>query len=364
MELPRSVVAHDYLLTAEGGGKLSCLLARETRSDLLFAFHNPDHPYLREIFTEKVKTLTPTPPARLRQMVSILAYLGSSRLLTKYEAAVLSGSYAPLALLAGGAHRNVYYCHTPPRFVYDRKLVYLRKATASGRLLLSFFTVWFRKLYEAAVARTDVLATNSDHVRRRIQRFLHRDARVVHPPCDISRYKYLGQDGFYLSAARLDPFKRVDRIVKAFASMPDKHLVVASSGPEEPKLRQMASHLPNVSILGTVSESRLTQLVGRCIAVLYLPEDEDFGMVPVEAMAAGKPVIAVREGGIPESVVDGRTGLLLDPDPPVDAIVEAVQYMTPRRARSFRESCELQAKRFDVSVFADKMLRLMFVGEQ
>ncbi len=359
-DTPRSVVVHDYFETTEGGGKLACILAREMGADLACGFKAAAHPYFAELFRGPVLQLTRRGRLPLlRQSAVAWAFLHRSRLLCRYDTAVFSGSYAPLAVLQGGARRNLYYCHTPPRFLYDRRRHFQRTVSPTLRPFFALFNHWYRPRYQAAFARMDRIATNSQNVRRRILRYLGRDAAVVYPPCDTRRFRYLGQEGFYLSAGRLDPLKRVDRIVSAFSRLPEKRLVVVSGGPEERRIRRMASALPNVTVLGPVSESRLVRLMGTCIAVLYIPEEEDFGMVPVEAMAAGKPVIGVREGGVPESVIDGRTGTLLDPDPDAEAVAGAVEAMTAEVARSFRAACEARARAFDTAVFVERMGRLM-----
>lgn len=205
----------------------------------------------------------------------------------------------------------------------------------------------------------DVLVCNSQTVRRRIRRYLHRDAIVIYPPCETSLYSYRGQKNFYLSVARLDRLKRVDRIIEAFRRMPEKRLVVVSAGPEEKHLRRLGEGLPNVVFLGTVGEDVLLELLGTCIAVIYIPKEEDFGMVPLEAMASGKPVIGVREGGVAESVIHEQTGLLLEPDSSVETLMDAVKNMTPEKARALRGDCEARAQNFDLGVFVQRMMALM-----
>ena len=356
----RRVVVHDYFEAPEGGGKLACILARETGADLACGFKFAPHPYFKELFRGPVRQIGCRVPVPLfRQLMLVAAFLRRSAFLFDYDTAVFSGSYAPLGVLKGGARQNIYYCHTPPRFLYDRRHHFRRSLPRYLRPFFALFVRWYKTRYEAALAQMDSVATNSQNVRRRILRYLGRDAVVIYPPCDTQRFRHLGQDDFFLSAARLDPLKRVDRVVSAFSRVPEKRLVVVSGGPEEGRIRQMASELSNVTFLGPVSESRLVSLMGTCIAVLYIPEEEDFGMVPVEAMAAGKPVIGVREGGVSESVIHGHTGVLLDPNPSIEAVAEAVKAMTAEMARSFRSACEARAREFDTSVFIERMRKLI-----
>ena len=154
----------------------------------------------------------------------------------------------------------------------------------------------------------DIIVTISETVRKRFKRFLGYDSVVIYPPCETERFQWIEEGNFYLSTARLDPMKRVDLIVKAFKKMPDKRLVVVSGGADMPRIKQIAEESPNIEVLGWISEAQLCDLMGRCIATIYIPRDEDFGISPVESMAAGKPVIGVQEGGLLETVGGGRAG--------------------------------------------------------
>ncbi|QKC86532.1 glycosyltransferase [Mesorhizobium sp. NZP2077] len=285
----------------------------------------------------------------LRAAALALRFQASRHTVQKYRTRIFSGVSAPFAAPEPGSGRNIYYCHTPPRFLYDQKDHFARHVRGSPMRTRAL--EWFRTAYEAAFGRMDVVVANSQTVRERIRTFLGRDAAVVYPPCDIDAYKWIGQDPFYLSTARLSPLKRVDRIVDAFIRMPDKRLVVASQGDDFEMLKRRAADSPNITFLGWVGEERLRTLMGQAIATLYVPIDEDFGISPVESMAAGKPVIGVAEGGLRETILPGETGLLLDPAFGVDQLVEAVQAMTPGRALAMRSACEVRSVLFSEARF-------------
>ncbi len=235
----------------------------------------------------------------------------------------------------------------------------LQQVPAWQRPLLKVVMSLYRLAYEHALRRMDVIVCNSETVRRRIKRFLGNDSVVIYPPCETERFRWINQDNYYLSTARLDSMKRVDLIVKAFDKMPNKRLLVVSEGVDMSKIKRIAEKALNIEVLGRVGEEHLSDLIGRCIATIYIPKDEDFGMSPVESMAAGKPVIGVREGGLLESVISGETGLLVRPEPVAEDIIEAVQQMDAQTALSMRGACEAQARRFDKGVFLEKMKEIL-----
>ena len=144
--------------------------------------------------------------------------------------------------------------------------------------------------------------------------------------------------------------------------MPDKRLVVTSGGPELARLRSLASCCPNITFTDWLDEAKLTDLVGNAIAIIYVPHDEDFGMSPVEAMAAGKPVIGVAEGGLCETVVPEETGMLISPPPTEETIVAAVHSLTPTKALKMRRDCEARAGRFSTDLFLQNMENVLLSG--
>jgi glycosyltransferase involved in cell wall biosynthesis len=201
----------------------------------------------------------------------------------------------------------------------------------------------------------DIIVANSENVRRRLRSFLGVSSQVIYPPCDTAAFRWIDQDDYYLSFSRLDPLKRVDLAIRAFRELPERRLVVVSSGPEEDRLRRLAAGAANIEVRGRVSQAQLREAIGRCVATIHLPRDEDFGLAPVESMSAGKPVIGVREGGLLETVVEGETGLLVDADPTPSEVAEAVLAMDSTRAAAMRRACEERAQAFDLHMFLGRM---------
>jgi glycosyltransferase involved in cell wall biosynthesis len=351
----RGVVLYDFLYCRGGAEEVTIELARGIPgTDVCVAFRN------RESFDDSILSgirclevgAMPAFDTRVRRVVSgIRAFTSNLKILQTYDWAIFSGSTAPLAVKNRLRSTNIYYCHTLPRFAYDLSDYYLANLPAWQRPAFRLFAGYYRHRFESALNEMSILIANSRNVRNRVRRFLGRDAEVIYPPIKVEGFRWIGQDNYYLSTARLEPYKRVDVVVKAFLRMPEKHLVVASGGSDEPRLRRLAEGASNISFVGWQDANQLRNLVGRAIATLYVPMDEDFGMSPVESMAAGKPVIGVAEGGLLETIVPGVTGFLIESPPNSEAICDTVQVLTPEHALSMRSACEEQAKRFSASAF-------------
>ncbi|BDX07680.1 glycosyltransferase [Planctobacterium marinum] len=278
-------------------------------------------------------------------------FLKSCPDLSRYESVIYSGSNAPLAILNTKAKKNIYYCHTPPRFVYDLRDYYLESIPVWQRPALKMLIDWFRPKYEQSLERMDVILCNSKNVQQRLHKFLNVEAEVVYPPVNVARFKHLSDGDYFLSTARLEPYKRVETIVRAFMAIPDKKLVVTSGGSQEGFLRNLAKDYSNISFTGWVTEQELARLVGDCLATIYIPKDEDFGMSPVESMGAGKPVIGVNEGGIRETVIDGMTGWLLDKEVNPNALVRLVSNICSDGVRNMKNHCLESSESFAVEKF-------------
>lgn len=271
------------------------------------------------------------------------------------ETVLYSGFYTPLAVKNQRSGQKIYYCHTPPRYLYDLRDVYLARASWFMRPMLKVFFGLMRREYELSLHQMDQIIANSHNVQGRLKKYLGLDSVVIYPPVDVERFHWLGTGDYYLSLARLEPNKRVDVIVEAFRKMPDKRLVVASGGSENERLRQLANGVPNIHFTGWQTEAQLLDWIGNALAAIYVPVDEDFGMSPIEAMAAGKPVIGVAEGGLLETIVDGETGFLLPAPVSVSAMCMAVNRLSQDVALEMRGACEARAQMFSKEIFLGKM---------
>ncbi len=355
------IILHDYMEQTDGGSRLCLELARGLEAELLCGFLRSDHPFLRcGEFPMPSVLLPPIPVPLLRQWLLALTFERRTLDVAGHDAAIFSGSYAPLAVRHRPYDsRNILYCHTPPRFLYDQHKTFSARIAPPLRPLFQAFCTWLRPRYAAATARMSAIVTNSYAVRERIRRFLGREAVVVPPPCRVEQYSWEEADGYYLSLSRLDQLKRVDLLVRAFAAMPHCKLLVLSDGPEGPALRRRAANAPNIIFTGVVSEERRRAFLSRCIATLCVAKEEDFGMCAVESLAAGKPAIVSAAGGLREIVLPDLTGLHLPPDPTPEDIRTAVLTLDTAAARAMRKACRARAAEYDLPRFIEGMRRVL-----
>jgi glycosyltransferase involved in cell wall biosynthesis len=238
---------------------------------------------------------------------------------------VISNSHAVAkGVITGPNQLHLCYIETPMRYAWDMQNQYLEESGltrgplswAARRMLFSI------RQWDVRTANgVDAFVADSRFIARRVWKVYRREASVIYPPVDVERFALQEKkEDFYLTASRLTPYKKVGLIVRAFAGMPDRKLVVIGDGPEMKKIRRAAT--PNVTILGFQPTAVVVDHMQRARAFIFAAE-EDFGIVAVEAQACGAPVIAFGRGGATETVKDGTTGIFFQ-EQTVESLAEAV----------------------------------------
>jgi glycosyltransferase involved in cell wall biosynthesis len=352
------VLAHDSV-TVPGGGErtLDVLLAAFRSAPLYTTIFRPTFP-LPGLGDRAIRR---SPLHHLRLPAPLLkplfpAAFEAFRLGADVELVLSSSSGYAKGLRAPRGVPHLSYVHTPIRRVWNP---YHRAArrTPGGpvgrrveRLLLAYLRRWDLR----SMARVDHLVTNSKNTALQIQRIYGREASIVHPPVRTSFFnpapRQSGKD-YLLVVGRLDPYKRVDLAIGAARTLGTK-LVVVGTGVEAARLRQLADG--RVWFTGNTDDVTLRELYRGCRALVF-PGEEDFGIVPVEAQACGRPVVAFGAGGALETVVDGLTGVLFH-DPSVDALVQAIE--RAGRIDFDRDQLRLHALQFDEGRFRARMVDL------
>lgn len=249
---------------------------------------------------------------------------------------------------------HIAYIHAPLRLAWDIDNYLARSSfPAAAKAGLRMGAPLLRRWDRWAGRRPDVVVTNSVNVQRRIRSSWGRDSFVIYPPVNVTRSRLsTADDGYYLVATRLLAYKRVELAIQACARL-GRDLVVLGDGPERARLERMAG--PRTRFEGHVDKTRLEQLLASSHA-LITPGIEDFGMMAVEAMAVGKPVVAFAAGGALETVIDGRTGILFESATPsgLAAAIERLEAsnLDPAAARE-------RAMEFDVAVFRARWSALL-----
>ncbi|MGD1992546.1 MAG: glycosyltransferase [Anaerolineae bacterium] len=249
---------------------------------------------------------------------------------------------------------HICYCLTPTRYVWDYDNYAEREAIPTWlKTALQPLIGLLRRWDYQAAQRVDHFVAISRAVQDRIRRFYDRDATVIYPPVDTTRFRPAASHGqYYLIVSRLVPYRRIDLAVRAFNQLA-LPLRIAGDGRDLEALRAIAG--PTVTFLGRVPDADLPELLARCRAYV-LPGEEDFGIAPVQAQAAGRPVIAFGAGGALDTVIEGKTGTFFD-QPTPESLARAVRRFDPEQVDP--AACARNAARFDTAVFKQRLTELV-----
>lgn len=266
---------------------------------------------------------------------------------------VISSSYAVAkGVITGPDQVHISYVHSPIRYAWDLQHSYLKEAGLTkgfksfvARLVLHYIRLWDYRTANGV----DHFVANSHFIARRIRKVYGRKATVIYPPVSLDDFAlHKDKKDFYLTASRMVPYKKIPMIVEAFAKMPEKKLVVIGDGPEAKAAHAVAG--PNVTFLGHLPRKELIDYMQKARAFVFAAE-EDFGIVPVEAQACGTPVIALGKGGVCETVIDGKTGLLY-PEQTPESLIEAVNRFEKIQEGFDPTVIRKHAEKFEASLFS------------
>lgn len=369
---PRVAVVHDFLYIYGGAERvLENILAIYPDADLFSLFDFLDPQQRRFIGDRPVKTsfIQRLPFAQRfhRHYLALMPLAIEQMDMSGYDIVISSSYLAAKGVVTGPDQLHVCYCHTPARYAWDLQEQCLDEAgmkrglrSLLARLVLHYIRVWDLRSSHGV----DAFITNSDFVGRRVKKIYGRDATTIYPPVDVTNFALCEQkEGFYLTASRMVPYKKIALIAEAFTLMPDKRLVIIGDGPEFADIRARSG--ANVILKGFLPKEEMVDYMQRAKAFVFTAV-EDFGIVPVEAQACGTPVIGLNRGGLSESVIDGETGILFR-EQSAQAIVDAVARFEahgPWNARRIREhAMKFSTRRFQMEMsqfveeLADKHLR-------
>jgi glycosyltransferase involved in cell wall biosynthesis len=345
-------IFHDYFGAIGGGERVVITMAKILDADII----TTDTEASKKIDSSvRVITLGKTLQYPGLKQISATLKFYFCDFSKKYDLFIFSGNWAHYA--AHRHHPNIWYCHTPVRAFYDRYDAFVENQKFFHRQLFRIWVLIHRSLDQRSIRHINKILANSENTKNRIERFYHRDSMVIYPPVDITHFTFLEDDTFWLSVNRIYPEKRIDLQLEVFRQLPEERLVIAGGYAPGDHSTQYFEKLqrqlpPNVSMAGEVSEQEIVHLYATCKGLICTAIDEDFGLTPLEAMASGKPVVAVDEGGFRETIT-AETGILVEASR--EAIIAAVKKISQNPV-SFREACIARAKQFDLSIFNERMI--------
>ena len=351
----RTAIVHYWLLNMRGGEKvLEALCRLLPDADVFTLFYHPER--ISETIRSHHVQASFLQPFRkgYRSLLPLMPLALESFDLRGYDLVVSSESGPAKGVITSSDTRHVCYCHTPMRYLWDMYPAYRNEWTHARwkRALITPIANYLRLWDYASAARVDQFVANSENVQRRIWKTYRRESRVIRPPVAVETFYWRAPEDYHLIVAELVPYKRVDAAVRAF-NQNGRRLRVVGNGPEYKALKNAAK--ANVEFCGRVTDQELRELYARCQAFL-MPGEEDFGITAVEALASGKPVIALARGGALE-IVPEYGGLLYDQP---DGLLQAIERWDEFAAEIDPRALQTYAAQFSETEFVRQMRPILF----
>ncbi len=362
---PRIALVHDFLLYYGGAERVLkefkgiyqkapvyTLLKNEKNKELINDFEDINTDNIQESFLQKFPKFL---RKRHRWLTPLMPTAIETFDLRDYDIVISSSSAFAKGIVIKSKIKHICYMHAPMRYVWDWNREYLEENKLKGktkfftRLFLNYLRMWDR----ISAERPDYLIANSKYTAERIKKYYRRESTVIYPPVDVEKFTPTKENGgYFLTVGRLVPYKRVDLLIQVFQKL-KLPLVIAGDGPEKKKLEKMVKGDKLIKVLGWVSDEKKIKLIEQSRAFIVATED-DFNITAVEAMSAGKPVIALRKGGTVETVLEGVTGEFFNVAT-MELIADAIgRFKNNENKYNYLEIRE-RAEEFAVTVFSQSI---------
>ncbi|MDP3245302.1 MAG: glycosyltransferase [bacterium] len=346
---------HDYLSQDGGAERVLRVLQEiwpEAPTFSLFHDRQKAHPFFKdkEVRTSFLQRL-PFGVKKYKWFLPIMPAATESYNLSEFDIVLSSSSAFAKGVLTRPQTLHICYCHTPTRFLWSDSHSYVEELPYNRliKIVLPMFLTRLRIWDRLTAERVDHFIANSQTVAGRIKKYYGREAQmIIYPPVETAKFHVNKPENYYLAGGRLVAYKRLDIVVQAFNRL-KWPLKIFGRGPEENKLRAMAKN--NIEFLGHISDEDKANAYSRAVAYLH-PQIEDFGITAVEAMAAGRPVLAYAAGGATETVVDNLTGKFFY-DQNWQGLVDALIKFRP--ANFIPERVRAYASQFDTEIFKKRI---------
>ncbi len=358
----KTALVYDWLVTMGGGEKTLCAIQEAYPAPIHTLVHDPKRlkgtPFDgREVHTSFIQKL-PFAKRLYRNYLPFFPLAIEQFDLSAYELVISTSHAVSKGVMTNPDQLHLCYCLTPMRYAWDLTHRYLEGVSGIQKAVAKASLHYLRNWDIASLGRVDHFAAISHYIAKRIKKVYGRDSTVIYPPVETEEIPFCSaKEDYYLAVSRMVPYKRIDLIVEAFSHLPDKRLIVVGDGPEMKKVKSLAKK--NVEILGWESDLKVRELMSKAKGFLFAAE-EDFGIVVVEAQAAGTPVIAFGKGAVLETVEPGLSGLFYARQD-VGSLIEAVQEFEknnfdPHRIRAHAQKFNRQRFIKEFKQFVDKKI--------
>jgi glycosyltransferase involved in cell wall biosynthesis len=344
----RGLIIHDYFENFGGGERVIKVLYDSKSFDLIYGFEKDN--IIKKIgLNRKSLNLNPTNQPILLKKILLKKNFKKMQLKKNYNTCIISGNYSVFSNLKN-CRKKIFYCHSLPKifFEYDK---FYKSNNIIKKTINLVLQKKFKKEYIKKVKTMDVILCNSLNTKKKIQKFINLKAKVVYPPIEINKFKWISQKKYFVSNNRHEIGKNLDKIINTFKEFPNLKIYLTSTGSQTNYLKKIANNYKNIIFTGFLNEKKYAELIGNCAAIINVTSSEDFGMAALEGLSAGKPAIVINDGGYLETIKNNYNGIVLNYKNLEKQLTKLLKNINFKRLLSMKFNCEKSVKHYSSTKF-------------
>jgi glycosyltransferase involved in cell wall biosynthesis len=353
-----NLIIHDYFENFGGGERLVKILHQTKKFDLVYCFKKND--IIKKFkLTKNSLSLNNSLFPTFFKKIFIKKIFEKYLVNTKYKKIIFSGNYSIFAKTDNNC-KKIFYCHSLPKLFFYFDKFYSRKNLFLF-LINRLFKKKFKKEYIKKLKKMDMILCNSEYTKREIKKKTNLNAKVIYPPIELNKFKWISQKKYFVSNNRHVIGKNNHIIINTFKNFPNIDIYFTSTGPQNIFLKKIAKGYKNIKFTGLLNEKRYAELIGNSSAIINISNFEDFGMAALEGLSAGKPSIVINESGYLETIKNNYNGFVINKNKIDIGLYNFLKEIDYNKLNKMRGNCEKSVRKFSSLYFIRNILSCLNV---
>jgi glycosyltransferase involved in cell wall biosynthesis len=346
------LIIHDYFENFGGGERLVKVLFDTKIFDLIYGFDKNNLVNKINLNKNSLNLNKKKLPIIIKKL---LLKKNFENLIIKknYKTCILSGNYSIFSKIPINC-KKIFYCHSLPKIFFQFEEFY-KVYDIKKRLIKTILYKKFKKEYIKKLKTMNLILCNSIYTKKKIKKFTGLNAKVLYPPIETNKFKWISQKQYFVSNNRHVVGKNLDKVIDVFKKFPKIKIYFTSTGSENNYLRKISKDFKNIIFTGFLSEKKYANLIGNCSATINISSNEDFGMAAIEGLASGKPAITLNEGGYLETIKNNFNGFVFKKKEINNNLTNFLKNINFYELKKMRKNCEYTAKKFEKKIFYRKI---------
>jgi glycosyltransferase involved in cell wall biosynthesis len=350
------LIIHDYFENFGGGERLIKVLYNTKMYDLIYGFDKNNLVKKINLHKNSLNLNKNKFPVIFKKFF-LKKNFENLNIKKNYKTCLLSGNYSVFSNIPKNC-KKIFYCHSLPKIFFEFEKFY-KSTNIIKKIINLTLKKKFKDEYIKKIKSMDILLCNSFNIKRKIKKFTNLNAKVVYPPIETKKFKWISQKKYFVSNNRHEIGKNLDKVINVFKNFPDINIYLTSQGSQTNHLKKIARHYKNIIFTGFLSDKKYANLIGNCCATINITTDEDFGMAALEGLAAGKPAIVINEGGYLETIINNYNGFILNKYYIEKELNNLLQKLDLNKLYLMRFNCISTIKKFGYESFIKKIIKII-----